>query len=89
LLAFTSVYFLGSGLFNGLRPFGVKKFPTAASPPRWEECFGTTSLSRSCAFYRRQGVFLATQKISISRKYTGDSGSSQYFVLYARRSGAQ
>ena len=26
MLAFTSVYFFESGLFNGLRPFGVKKF---------------------------------------------------------------
>jgi hypothetical protein len=25
MLAFTSVYFFESGLFNGLRPFGVKK----------------------------------------------------------------
>jgi hypothetical protein len=27
MLAFTSVYFLESGLINGLRPFGVKNFP--------------------------------------------------------------
>ena len=26
MLAFTSVYFLESGLINGLRPFGVKNF---------------------------------------------------------------
>jgi hypothetical protein len=31
LLAFTSVYFSESGLFNGLRPVGVKKFPSAIS----------------------------------------------------------
>jgi hypothetical protein len=27
MLAFTSLYFLESGLINGLRPFGVKNFP--------------------------------------------------------------
>src|ERR1700733_6777876 len=34
MLAFTSVYFLRMSLFNGLRPFGVKKIrePASASP---------------------------------------------------------
>jgi hypothetical protein len=31
LLTFTSVYFSESGLFNWLRPVGVKKFPCAIS----------------------------------------------------------
>jgi hypothetical protein len=39
MLTFTSVYFSESGLFNGLRPFGVKKFlfsrhPVSRSPRR-------------------------------------------------------
>jgi hypothetical protein len=33
MLAFTSVYFLESGLFNGLRPFGVKNFPPFSLDP--------------------------------------------------------
>ena len=33
MLAFTSVYFLESGLINGLRPFGVKKFPLPSERP--------------------------------------------------------
>jgi hypothetical protein len=32
MLAFTSVYFLESGLINGLRPFGVKKFRCPQTP---------------------------------------------------------
>jgi hypothetical protein len=32
MLAFTSVYFLEFRFFNGLRAFGVKKFPGAQSP---------------------------------------------------------
>jgi hypothetical protein len=35
MLAFTSVYFFESGLFNGLRPFGVKKSPRSISPIRF------------------------------------------------------
>jgi hypothetical protein len=35
MLAFTSVYFLESGLFNGLRPFGVKNFSPIARHPFW------------------------------------------------------
>jgi hypothetical protein len=37
MLAFTSVYFLESNLFNGLRAFGVKKFsPFKAAPKSYE-----------------------------------------------------
>jgi hypothetical protein len=32
LLAFTSVYFLESGLFNGLQPFGIKILPVCLAP---------------------------------------------------------
>jgi hypothetical protein len=32
VLAFTSVYFFESGLFNGLRPFGIKFRPSRARP---------------------------------------------------------
>jgi hypothetical protein len=42
LLAFTSVYFSESGLFNGLRPIQIKKFPSAISgcARRFEVNFG-------------------------------------------------
>ena len=34
MLAFTSVYFSGMSLFNGLRPFGVKNPDLVSAPPR-------------------------------------------------------
>jgi hypothetical protein len=38
LLTFTSVYFSELSFFNGLRPFGIKKFPSAISGcARWFE----------------------------------------------------
>jgi hypothetical protein len=61
MLAFTSVYFLESGLFNGLRPFGVKNFLP----------FRTYS---DCAMQTRRCVLIFRTRTTVE---LGDEASSE------------
>jgi hypothetical protein len=50
LLSFASVYFFESGLFNGLQPIQIKKFPSVlrlATPVVLKDISGGMSFSRS------------------------------------------
>jgi hypothetical protein len=75
LLAFTIVYFSESGLFNGLRPFAVKKILR-----RLRLCAKRLWLSAPFLPDFPLAAALPGQRGSINQKYVKDSDFRQAFV---------
>src|SRR5260370_34621495 len=92
MLAFTSVYFFGSRLFNGLQPIQIKKFLPSHSVPKTPPApcsglFVSSDFLETQTCFRHEEVYnidFGIQQAYGAKKLTGFGGSRTPSVIRGR-----